>query len=244
VDIVWIVHGLDAPLNARRAERYLSVAWESGARPTIVLTKADLHDDPEEARRAAEEVALAVPVRVVSASGDGDASELDADLQPGTTIALLGPSGVGKTTLVNHLLGHDALATGDVRAGDRKGRHTTTRRQLVRLPTGALLLDTPGMRELQLLDVDSGIDHTFADIHELSAGCRYRDCAHDAEPGCAVKGAVEDGRLAAERLASFHKLRAEAQWQTRKEDPLARREEEARIKSIMKSVKYHPKYRR
>lgn len=219
-------------------------AHRSPAQPVIVLTKADLHDDAVGARHEAEEVALAVPIRVVSVIDDDDVGELEPDLEPGSTIALLGPSGVGKSALVNRLLGRNVLATGEVREGDRKGRQTTTSRHLVRLPGGALLLDTPGMRELQLLDVDRGLDHTFSDIHELSTGCRYRDCAHGAEPGCVVKAAVETGRLDPDRLASFHKLRAEAAWQMRKEDPLARRQEEARVKSVMKSLKAHPKYRR
>ncbi|MGK7311877.1 MAG: ribosome small subunit-dependent GTPase A [Candidatus Longimicrobiales bacterium M2_2A_002] len=244
VDVVWIVHGLDTPVNPRRIERYLAAAWESGARPVIVLSKADMHADAEEARREAEGVAPGVPVRVVSAGPHDDVTELGSDLQPGTTIALLGPSGVGKSTLVNRLLGGHVLATGEVREYDRKGRHTTTSRHLVPLPGGTLLLDTPGMRELQLYGVDDGLDRTFPDIHELAGGCRYRDCAHDAEPDCAVKAAVEDGRLDPDRLASYHKLQAEADWQARRDDPLARQEEVARYKAIMKSMKAHPKYRR
>lgn len=244
VDVVWIVHGLDTAVNPRRIERYLTAAWESGARPVVVLTKADLHANPDEARREAEGVSPGVPVRVVRAGPDHDVAELEPDLAPGATIALLGPSGAGKSTLVNRLLGQDVLATAEVREGDRKGRHTTTSRHLIPLPGGTLLLDTPGMRELQLFGVDDGIDRTFSDIHELAAACRYRDCAHDAEPDCAVKAAIEDGRLAPDRLASYHKLQAEAEWQARRDDPLARQEEVSRYKAIMKSMKAHPKYRR
>lgn len=244
VDAVWIIQGLDTPVNGRRIERYLAVAWESGASPIVVLTKADLAADPEAARLAAEEIAIGVPVRVASVQGADGLEELAPELVPSRTVALLGPSGVGKSSLVNRLLGQDVRATGAVREGDRRGRHTTTSRQLVRLPGGALLLDTPGMRELQLFDVDEGVDLAFSDIDELAAGCRYRDCAHDAEPGCAVKAAVAAGTLDPDRLASFHELRAEAEWQRRKVDPLARKEEEARVKAMMKSVKIHPKYRR
>jgi ribosome biogenesis GTPase len=243
VDAVWIVHGLDAPPNLRRLERYLTLAWESGARPVIVLNKADLDANAEDARATVEADVFGVTVRLASAIGEPGPGELEADLEPGHTIAMLGPSGAGKSSLLNALVGRDVAATGAVRESDRRGRHTTTRRELARLPGGALLLDTPGMRELRLWDVDEGLRETFVDIEELADSCRFRDCGHEAEPGCAVKQAVEDGRLDPGRFESYRKLRAEAEWQARRADPLARKEEVARVRSIMKSLKVHPKYR-
>ncbi len=243
VDTIWIVHGLDTPLNPRRLERYIALGWESGARPVIVLTKADLADDVVELEAAAAAIAVGVPVRVVSTVGRDTLDALAPDLEAGSTVALLGPSGAGKSTLVNALLDRDLLPTGAVRSGDRKGRHTTTSRHLIRLEGGALLIDTPGMRELQLWDVSEGLDRTFSDITELAAGCRYADCIHDAEPGCAVKAAVERGALEAGRLESFRKLLAEGAWQSRKSDPRLQQEETGRVKAIHKSMREHWKHK-
>jgi ribosome biogenesis GTPase / thiamine phosphate phosphatase len=243
VDTVWIVHGLDAPVNPRRLERYLTLGWESGARPVIVLTKTDLADGILELEQTVASIAIGVPVRAVTTVQRESLTVLSPDLTPGSTVALLGPSGAGKSTLVNALLDRSVFKTGSVRSGDHKGRHTTTWRQLVRLESGALLLDTPGMRELQLWDVDEGIDRTFSDIAELGAGCRYSDCVHDSEPGCAVKEAVERGTLDVGRLQSYRKLLAESAYQQRRADVRLRQAEVARIKTIQKSFRDHVKYK-
>lgn len=242
VDRVWIVHGLDLPLNERRLERTLAVAWESGAVPEVVLTKSDLCPDPGAAVAKAEGVAPGVTVHLVG-TGDAPAVErLRRTLQPGTTVVLLGPSGVGKSTLVNALDASAEAAVGAVRDGDRKGRHTTTRRELYRLEGGALLLDTPGIRELRLWDVDAGLERAFPDVEELALGCRFRDCRHDTEPECAVRAAEASGQLPAERLASYRKLRAEVDHQERQGDPLARKAAVAAHKTALKTLRYHPKY--
>lgn len=241
VDSVWIVHGMDTPPNLRRLERYIALGWESGALPVIVLTKADLAAEVGEVEQTVASIATGVPIRTVSAVQRESLAVLAPDLSPGSTVALLGPSGAGKSTLVNALLDRDVLKTGSVRSSDQKGRHTTTWRQLVRLESGALLLDTPGMRELQLWDVDEGIDRTFSDIAELGAGCRYSDCGHDSEPGCAVKEAVERGTLDVGRLESYRKLLAEAAYQQRRADVRLRQEEVGRIKTIQKSLREHLK---
>lgn len=243
VDRVWIVHGLDLSPNPRRLERYLAVAWDSGAAPEIVLTKADLADDPEGAAAAVKQVAIGVPIRAVSAETGTGLAELRATLEPGRTVALLGPSGAGKSTLIN-LLAADRLAeTAAVRARDHKGRHTTTRRELFRIAGGALLLDTPGIRELRVWDLDEGLEQTFPEIDALARECRFRDCRHDAEPGCAVLAALAAGRLDPGRLASYRKLQAEAAWQERKVDALARAAAASEHKTAMKTLKrHHPKY--
>ncbi len=244
IDFVWIVASLtESPLNLRRLERYLTMAWESGAAPAIVLTKSDAVGNPAERAGETELVAMTVPVHVVSAKSGEGLSQLDRYLRPGMTIALLGPSGVGKSTLVNRLAGREVLRVGEVRESDGKGRHTTTHRQMIRLEGGALIVDTPGMRELQLWVADDGLQQTFADLEELAQSCHFRDCHHREEPGCAVRAAVESGELAAERLESFFKLESELAYLDRKLDTHARLEQKREWKAIHKAIRKHPKYR-
>ena len=208
VDVAFLVTSLNEDLNLRRLERYLILAWESGARPVIVLTKADLHPAPELAVAEVETIAGGVPVYAISTVSGTGLELVRSELGAGLTAVLLGSSGVGKSTLVNTLAGEELLATQEIR-DDGKGRHTTTRRELVQLPGGALVIDTPGIRELQLWIADDGIGEAFEDVTELFAHCKFSDCAHDREPGCAVQAALESGALAAERWESYEKLQGE-----------------------------------
>jgi ribosome biogenesis GTPase len=208
VDVAFIVSSLGPELEPRRIERYLVTIWESGAAPEIVLTKSDRLEDPSPLVAEVEAIALGVPVHVVSAvTGDG-CDELRARIQPGTTAVLLGSSGVGKSTLVNRFAGHDLMAVKETRADDDEGQHTTTHRELILLPGGGVIIDTPGIRELQLWE-GGGLGETFADIEELAAACRFNDCSHAQEPGCAVLAAVESGELPSERIESWRKLQRE-----------------------------------
>jgi ribosome biogenesis GTPase len=224
LDTVFVVSGLDGDFNLRRLERYLTLAWESGATPALVLTKADLCEDVGGSLLEAEQVAFGVPAHVVSnVTGEG-LDELSPYLAPAKTVALLGSSGVGKSTLANRLLGAELQATKEI-AEDGRGRHTTTSRQLLRLPGGALLVDTPGLREIQLWDAEEGIHDAFADVDELAADCRFNDCAHMREPGCAVQAAIDEGRLPRERLQSYRALQRELKRLAMKQDARLRSEE-------------------
>lgn len=236
IDTVFLVTGLDGDFNLRRIERYLLVASESGASPVIVLNKADVAADP--AAMAAEVTAIAaeVPVHVMSCHVPREVDVLRQYLAPGKTAALLGSSGVGKSTIVNRLIGHDLLRTREVREWDNRGRHTSTARQLIVLPDAGVLIDTPGMRELQLWDAIETMAGAFADVEALANDCRFRDCRHRQEPGCAVRAAIEAGRLAPGRLESYHKLQDEQAYQIRQVDQRAHIEERRRWKVLTKAA--------
>jgi len=227
VDVAFLVQALPLDFNVRRLERSLAMAWESGAQPVVLLTKTDLVDDLAPFLAEVETVTLgACPVEAVSAkTGDG-LDDLLRWFAGNRTAVLLGSSGVGKSTLVNRWLGEEAMATEETREDDDEGRHTTTHRQLLVLPGGGLVIDTPGLRELQLWDVDSAaLDATFADVEELAADCRFGDCTHVHEPECAVLAAVESGELPGERLHSWRKLQRELRAIAMRHDILLRKEE-------------------
>lgn len=241
VDTAFLVSGLDGDFNLRRIERYLILAWESGANPVILLNKADLCQEIEARLAAVEVVALGVPVIVLSAAQQQGLDALAPYLQPGQTIVLLGSSGVGKSTITNQLKGEHIQAVQAVRQGDDRGKHTTTHRQLIPLPSGALIIDTPGMREIQVWSGAEGLPETFADVETLAQHCRFRDCQHQQEPGCAIQAALSDGQLDPERFSSYQKLQRELDYQTRKQDQRANLIERERWKKIHKSMRNHQK---
>jgi ribosome biogenesis GTPase len=242
IDVVLVVFGCDHPVNPRSIDRYLVVARHSGAEPAVVLNKIDLIEDPAAAVAAAAESAGGTPVYAVSTRTGAGLDQLRQYLEPGRTVALLGPSGVGKSTIVNALVGRELLPTGEVRDWDARGRHTSVHRQLVVRAEGGLIIDTPGMRELALWDTDAVAD-TFGDVAALSADCRFRDCRHETEPGCAVKTAVEAGTFDAERLESYRKLRREQEAVEKLRDQRALLESKRQGKVISRSLRAQAKQR-
>jgi ribosome biogenesis GTPase len=238
LDVVFVVASLNGDLNPRRLERYVAVAWESGAEPVVLLSKADLGANLDDALVAVHAVAAGADVLVVSSFDGRGVEDVRTRIGPGRTAAFVGSSGVGKSTLLNRLAGAEVAVTREIREDDARGRHTTTRRELHLLPGGGLVLDTPGMRELQLWDGDA-LDRTFADVDELVASCRFGNCTHHGEPGCAVEAALADGSLDRDRHASWQKLQREAAHHERRVDVLSRNAERKRWKQIHKAVRGH-----
>lgn len=223
VDIVFICMSLNNDFNLRRLERYLAVAWDSGASPVIVMTKADLCADLAEKCAAVEAVAAGIDILVTSSLEDDGVNAVLPYIEDGRTIAFIGSSGVGKSTLINRLIGEERLVTNGLR-NDDKGRHTTTHRELILLPGGGMVIDTPGMRELGMWDSAEGVEKTFSDIEELASRCRFSDCKHYSEPGCAIRAAIENGELDKARLESYRKLKTENSYAENSESYLANKE--------------------
>ncbi|WP_425453586.1 ribosome small subunit-dependent GTPase A [Oceanobacillus chungangensis] len=244
IDTIFIVNSLNHDLNMRRIERYVLAAYESGASPAIVLTKKDecSQEEVDTAITEVESVAIGIPIIAVSSVTKDGIEELMKLLPTGRTAALLGSSGVGKSTLVNTLLEKQVQDTKGIRESDSKGRHTTTHREMFMLPNGALMIDTPGMRELQLWEGESAIDATFQDVEELAANCRFTDCRHELEPGCAVREALDNGELPEGRFQNYVKLQRELAYEKRKQDQKAQQEERNKWKQVSKDLK--SKYKR
>jgi len=239
IDTAFIVTGLDGDFNLRRIERYLTVIWESGANPVVLLNKVDICANPQEKLIDVASVAFGVPVYLISARSGQGIGELSTYLHTGTTAALLGSSGAGKSSLINNLLGYERNRIQDVREDDSRGRHTTTYRELIVLPKGGCIIDSPGLREIQVWDAESGIGETFEDVEALAKLCRFKDCRHENEPGCAVREALEVGRLNSSRFENYLKLRREQAYISRlqnKNEMTANKEKWKNIAKKMKAI--------
>ncbi len=237
VDTVFLVSALDANYNLHRIERYLAAAWASGAQPVVLLNKADICEDAEARKKEVEAIAPAVPVLILSAMTRRGLKALAPWLQPGATVALLGSSGVGKSTLINRLVGEKVQHTQEVRTGDSKGLHTTTQRELLVAPGGALIIDTPGMRELQPWDAGAEVQAAFADVAEIAARCKFRDCTHTVEPGCAVQAALADGSLDLGRWQSYLRMGRATAHEARRHDRAAQQQHKTRFKKLTKGLR-------
>ena len=233
IDTVFLISGLDDNFNLRRIERYMTIAWDSGAAPAIILNKSDLCIDLDSKVEMVESNFLQVPVLTMSAVMNEGVAQLRDFMNSGKTSVFLGSSGVGKSTIINSLLGHDQIKTGEVRESDSKGRHTTTHREMIFVPAGGIVIDTPGLRELQLWSVEDGIENIFSDIEVLTMACRFNDCSHTNEPGCAIKEAIEGGRLDIKRLNSYLRIQEEkGKIALRKDDKAFLRAKKKRNKQI------------
>jgi ribosome biogenesis GTPase len=244
VDVVFVMSSLNQDLNLRRLERYLAVVWESGAEPVVILTKSDLCEDAAGLAASVKDIAGAAAVLVTSRFDAASVSSVAERIPRGKTAVFIGSSGVGKSTLVNLLAGAEVQATAAIREDDDEGRHTTTSRKLFVLPSGGLVMDTPGMRELQIWEAAGGVGRTFEDIEAIALRCRFTNCGHESEPGCAIRAALESGELERSRYDSYLKLRAEAAYQTRRVDKSAASQEKERWKKIHKDLRAHVKGKR
>lgn len=243
VDSVFIVCGLDDNFNPARIERYLLLAWNGGANPVIVLSKADMCSNIDACLEQLAPIAMGTPIHVVSAINDEGLEVLSGYVSEGNTVALLGSSGVGKSTIINALLGYDRFSTGAVRDNDSKGRHTTTFREICMVENGGMLMDTPGMREIQLWSDDATLGASFEDVEALAAKCRFNDCSHESEPGCAVREAIQGGHLEASRLESLRKYQRELEHFAARQDAKLQAEKKQERKKFARTIRNRPSKR-